>query len=194
MKAVSGSSKCVENLESRVLLSVNEPSAREQLALELINRARANPAAELPLLLNSTDPNVQNALSAFGVDRNALQTAWGSLVAAPPLAWNDALAAGALAHTQKMLEFDQQSHALPGEADLGTRFSLAGYSGYSTIGENIFASTHSPFEAHAAFMIDWGSGPGGVQSPARHRENILSTNFREVGISFIDGSSAHTGP
>src|SRR5438552_2797098 len=100
MKAVTASSNCVENLESRVLLSANEPSGREQLALELINRARMNPAAELPLLLNSTDPNVQNALSAFGVDRTALANTWASLVAAPPLAWNDALAAGALAHTQ----------------------------------------------------------------------------------------------
>ena len=39
----------LEPLESRMLMSV-EPSGREQLALELLNRARMNPAAELPLV------------------------------------------------------------------------------------------------------------------------------------------------
>ena len=33
----------------------------------------------------------------------------------------------------------------------------------------------------AAFAIDWGVGPGGIQSPAGHRDNMMSADFREVG-------------
>src|SRR5690349_15481943 len=72
----------VEQLEDRLTPSAG---AREQYMLELVNRLRLNPAAELPLLLNSTDPNVQSALSFFNVDTSVLQTQWSSLVAAPPL-------------------------------------------------------------------------------------------------------------
>lgn len=38
------------------------PTAREQELLELINRMRIAPAAELDLLLNSSDPDIKIAL------------------------------------------------------------------------------------------------------------------------------------
>src|SRR6266700_281358 len=86
----------LEALEDRTL-----PAAglREQYLLELINRMRMNPAAELPLLLNSTDPNVQNALSYFNVSTTLLQQQWVALVATAPLAWNDILGGTATAHS-----------------------------------------------------------------------------------------------
>src|SRR5262245_65555178 len=82
----------IEQLEDRVT-----PSAglREQYMLELVNRMRENPAAELPLLLNSTDPNVISSLNYFNVNQTTLQTQWNSLVAAPPLAWTESLALAA---------------------------------------------------------------------------------------------------
>ena len=49
-----------EALEDRTLLSAG---LQEQYDLYLLNRMRTDPAHELPLLVNSTDPNVQNALS-----------------------------------------------------------------------------------------------------------------------------------
>ena len=32
-------------------------------------------------------------------------------------------------------------------------------------------------------MIDWGNGPNGIQSPAGHRDNIMDSDWQEVGIS-----------
>src|SRR5438094_2066830 len=135
----------LEQLESRTLLSAGDPSAREQYLLELINRARVNPAAELPLLIHSSDPDVNTALSFFHVDLNLLMTQWSALTAEPPLAWNNDLATAALGHSQQMLAFDQQEHQLPGEPDLGTRITDAGYD-FSDAGENIFAFGTSVFQ------------------------------------------------
>src|SRR5258708_2711792 len=101
-----------EPLEDRFLLAAR---IHEQYLLELTNRMRANPAAELPLLLNSTDPNIQDSLSYFNVDRNLLAQQWASLVPAAPLAWNDILAGTALAHSSLMRDLDMQAHDLPGE-------------------------------------------------------------------------------
>ena len=58
-----------------------------------------------------------------------------------------------------MTAASSQSHQLPGEADLGQRFTDAGYTNLSTGGENIFAFASSETQAHAAFMVDWGGPP-----------------------------------
>lgn len=183
---------CLEQLEDRL-----NPSAgpREQYMLELVNRMRENPAAELPILLNSGDPNIAAALSYFHVNLTTLQTQWNTLVAAPALAWNDNLASSALSHDQAMLTAGVQSHQLPGEPDLGTRVSNAGYANWSTAGENIYAYADSIFSAHAAFAIDWGSTSTGIQSPPGHRQNIMSPNFRDIGIAVLDApSGSSVGP
>ena len=163
--------------------------------LELVNRMRANPAAELPILLNSNDPNVTSALSYFNVNLSVLQSQWSTLTSEPPLAWNDILATTALNHDQAMLAAGAQSHQLPGEADLGTRISNAGYANWSYVGENIFAYASSIFSAHAAFAIDWGSTPTGIQNPPGHRENIMDPGFRDVGIGVLDApGNPNVGP
>jgi hypothetical protein len=176
--------KAFEDLEPRTLLS--GPSPREQQMLELINRLRTRPAAELPLILNSKDPDIQNALSFFKVDRAELAKQWAGLTPVAPLAWSDALAKSALGHTQKMLALDQQSHQLPGEAPLLTRATSAGYQNASFVGENVFAFMDSVIHAHAGFAVDWGNGPHGLQSPPGHRENLMAGVFDEVGISIQD--------
>jgi uncharacterized protein YkwD len=182
-----------ETLESRTLLS--GPSAREQQMLELINRLRLHPAAELPLILQSKDPDVQNALSFFHVDVNALKGQWAGLTPVAPLAWNDALAKSALAHTRQMLAFDRQSHQLPGEAPLLSRAQTAGYQNASFVGENVFAFTNSVEHAEAGFAVDWGDGPHGLQSPAGHRDNLMAGVFNEVGISVQDSQAGKSvGP
>jgi hypothetical protein len=182
----------LELLEDRL-----NPSAglREQYMLELVNRMRGNPAAELPLLLNSSDADVNSALAYFHVDLPTLQSQWSTLTAAPPLAWNDNLAQSALTHDSAMLAAGTQSHQVAGEADLGTRISAAGYAGWSSLGENIYAYASSLFSAHAAFAIDWGSTPTGIQSPPGHRDNIMSTSFRDLGIGVLDApSNPNVGP
>jgi len=185
---------CLEQLEDRLTPSAGP---RAEYLLELVNRMRTNPAAELGLLLHSGDANVNNALAYFHVDPAVLAQEWAGLKAAPPLAWNDPLGNAALAHSQLMLPWDQQQHQLPGEADPGTRMAAAGYAPAQTFnwGENIYAYAESVFFAHAGLAIDWGATPTGIQSPPGHRNNILSTDFQEMGVGLVDAPAGmQTGP
>jgi hypothetical protein len=170
--------------------------------LELINRARLNPSAELQLLLNSSDPGVQGGINFFKVNKDVLASQWQSLQPVPPLAWNANLATAALTHSQQMLAFDQQSHQLPGEPSLGQRALAAGYD-YAFVGENVYASADSPLQSHAAFLIDWGNTATGIQQPPGHRDNTFAPQpgtddpvYTEIGISIVDGITGkpNTGP
>ncbi len=189
--AVAARRPRLEELEGRDLPAAG---VREQYALELINRMRAAPAPELSRLLNAGDPDVNNALTFFNVDRALLQQQWNGLVAVPPLAWNDSLASSALAHSQLMLQRDDQMHQFPGELDLLTRIQNAGYDA-GRVAENIFAYGKTVFETHAAFAIDWGSGPGGIQNPPGHRDNYMDSRYTEIGIGLVDATAGKaTGP
>jgi uncharacterized protein YkwD len=189
----------LEQLEDRLT-----PAAglREQYMLELVNRMRMNPATELPRLLNSGDPDIASALASFNVDKNVLAQQWATLTPAAPLAWNDTLANVALTHSQGMLQFDQQTHTLPGEQPLDTRLANAGFLtplpnvawSYNT-GENIAAFAKNVFQGHASLAIDWASGPSGMRSPPEHRINLMNPQFQEIGIGMVDATAGkQTGP
>ena len=82
------------------LYSIGDPTNEEQLYLELINRARANPTAEGLRLATTTDPNVLSAYSSFGVNLVLMQSQFGVIPPAPPLSLNATLTAAARAHSQ----------------------------------------------------------------------------------------------
>ncbi|HEX2971622.1 MAG TPA: CAP domain-containing protein [Tepidisphaeraceae bacterium] len=190
------------------------PSNEEQYWLELINRMRTHPAAELGRLVNivsgskpgtatwgnpaSVDPDVADALRYFNVSPSILQAQWGLLTAAQPLAWNNNLHTAAVGHNAKMIAYDEQSHQLPGELGLMERLNAAGYQGKTSTsgGENIYAYSYSVLYGHAGFAIDWGEGTGGMQDPAGHRKNLMNATFKEAGISITlqNDSSKETGP
>ncbi len=179
----------VEDLEERLTPTAG---VQEQYMLDLINRFRANPVAELSLILNSGNTAVNNGLSSYNVDRNALATQFASLTAVPPLAWNDSLGSSALGHSQAMLATSDPNpgHQVTGEADPWTRMVAAGYTNYSFLAENIYAFATAVFDAEAAFVIDWGANPPtGIQSPAGHRQNLLDSDLREVGIGLVNAPS-----
>jgi uncharacterized protein YkwD len=179
------------------------PTAREQENLELINRMRMNPAAELPLLLNSSDPDIASSLAYFKVDLTRLRSQWSLLKAVAPLAWSSQLNEAAIGHNQKMIQYDQQSHYIgvfdssgkftPYELSFPARITATGYN-FTYIGENIFAYATSTIENEAAWAIDWGgsAATGGIQDPPGHRDDIMSGNFREVGIAFTDETNPST--
>lgn len=179
---------------------MSDPTNDEQLLLELINDARLNPLGNAARYISSYSPlissaaNIQNALTFFGVDGSALQSAFQSLVSAQPLAWNGNLANAALGHNAEMIAGDQQSHQVlsQNEPDLGTRAQNAGYTNWSMLAENIFAFAEDPLQAHAGFMVDWGAGPGGMQNPPGHRTNIMSSGLREIGVSIVAETNAAT--
>lgn len=196
----------MEALESRLMFSLT-PTGLEQEMLELINRMRMNPGDELDQIFLSTDNNdpdyfttgdadVDGALSFFGVDDTTLLNQWSSLSPVSPLAWNEALYDAATAHSDRMILQNLQAHVLPADSSLGLlqeeglldRAVNAGYnwSGSVSVGENVFAYGESVFHTHAAFAIDWGNTPTGIQSPPGHRDNFMDANFQEIGISAIE--------
>jgi uncharacterized protein YkwD len=184
----------------------SDPTNDEQLMLEMVNRMRWDPAAELNVLVNlnpgspatwrtpkSNDPNVASALTFFNVDAAALASQWAGLAPrTAPLAWNSNLNNAAAGHNAAMIAADQQTHQAPGEPTLGTRLTNAGYT-YTAGAENVYAYATSIFYGHAGFAIDWGPGPGGMQSPPGHRDTMMNAGLREVGISITPESNPATG-
>jgi Ca2+-binding RTX toxin-like protein len=156
-------------------------TAVEQLILELVNRARLDPAGEAARL---------------GIKLNEGLKA-GTISSAPrdPLASNDALHNAADAHSQFMLDHDQFAHQGIGDGTPQSRIAAAGYSSAFTLGENIaFRGTTGPVDetAFAVAMyrdlfVDKGiSGRG-------HRVNILNSSYREIGVGEQTGVFSQGG-
>ena len=178
------------------------PSAFEQEMLELINRARLNPAGEFDAIIKNAatgeafSAEVTNAIRFFNVDLALFKTQMAAFAPVAPLAWSDALDNAATTHSNLMIQNDSQSHQLPGEAGLLDRIQAAGYNGLSAVAENVFAFTETVGYGHAGFIIDWGNGPGGMQEPAGHRISILSDRYTEIGIGAVseDNAATNVGP
>jgi len=184
--------------------SIGNPTGEEQLYLEYINRARANPAAEGVLLANAGAdyPEVQSAYDYFGVDLAKMMNEFAAINPAPPLSFNELLIDAARLHSQDMLDNTFQGHHSWNTAtdapdltkDPGYRLDQVNYP-WNQYGENVFSSAKSPFHGHAGFEVDWGNTPDGMQGPPRgHRESIHSPDFREVGIGVLNGSNHADGP
>ena len=188
---------------------MSKPSAYEQLTLEYVNALRTDPGGEYARLV-AQQANITSAVNYFGVDLGALAAQLGALSAAAPLAWSDQLSASAETHSQLMIAFDQQSHNLPGEPGLGARVTNAGYTGWSVLGENVYAFADDPLHGHAGFVIDWGYDDvdrnpdgtlksnwqvlgDGIQDPAGHRNSLMAISRTEIGIGVIQDVDPGTG-
>ena len=169
----------VERLESRQLLAAVHPTAVEQLEIELINRARANPTAEA---------------ARYGIDLNeGLAPGTISTAPKPPLAISPFVTDAARKHSQWMIDHDVFSHTGAAASDPKNRMIGAGYAFVIpwSSGENIgyrsqFPSVPDPVTTaariHQDLFVDAGIRGRG------HRKNILSTNFKEVGAGVVSGT------
>ncbi|MCE2950386.1 MAG: CAP domain-containing protein, partial [Betaproteobacteria bacterium] len=159
----------------------------EQALLELVNATRLDPLGDAARYissytpLTSPDPDIQSALNFFQVSGSLLLQQYGALTPARPLAWNEQLAVAARLHNAAMIAADEQSHQVAGEPSLGTRLTNQGYN-FTAAAENVYAYSESPLYAHAGFMVDWGYGTGGMQTPPGHRNAIMNNTYRELGI------------
>jgi len=180
---------------AQTLYNFGNPNADEQLYIELINRARANPSAEGGRLAATTDPGVTAAYTQFGVDLTVLQNEFNAIPATPPLAPSAALTSAARGHSLWMLNNATQSHDETNPAnDPGSRITAAGYDWW-TYGENIYAYSTSTWYGHAGFEVDWGTGGTyGMQNPRGHRNSIHNSSFREIGVGVQLGSNGTVGP
>ncbi len=172
--------------------SIGEPTDYEQLYLEYINRARADPQGEAQRLKNTADPEVLAAYSQFGVNLDLMVQQFSTLLPVQPIAFNQKLLAAARIHTQDMFDHAFQNHYGSDGSDPGARLTRQGYN-WQAIAENIYATARSVFYGHAGFEVDWGVGPGGMQSPPGHRNNIHNGFYREAGIGVINGSNTVSG-
>lgn len=99
----------------------------------------------------------------------------------PALHMNSALVSSAHAHSLAMARADTMSHQLAGEAFFGNRIANAGYN-YRYAGENVgWNSNMSTSGACALETMMYNETPPNDG----HRQNILSKNFRDVGISVV---------
>ena len=177
---------------------IGEPTDEEQLFLEYINRARANPTAEGQRLAASTAVDLQQVFEVYQVDLAKLKTDIATNLPAPPLAFEPRLLQSARGHSKWMLDHAWQAHEETDPVgDLNhitnttfDRIVAAGYD-YAGAGENVYAYSDGVEYGHAGFEVDWGFGPGGVQAELGHRNSNHNPNFADVGIGIANGS--HTG-
>ncbi len=174
------------------LWSIGNPTDSEQLYLELINRARANPTAEGARLAALTDPDIVASYNYFNVNLGTMQSEMAALVPAPPLAMSEKLLQSARNHSNDQFTHQFQGHTGSDGSSLSTRFNRVGYSA-SYAAENVYATSKNPQFGHAGFEVDWGTGPGGMQSGRGHRA-ITHAGFREVGIGIRAGTNGSVGP
>jgi Ca2+-binding RTX toxin-like protein len=162
-------------------------TAQEQLMLELINRARMDPAAEAARLGISLNQGLPS----------------GTISSTPKqvLAMNDDLVEAADNHSDWMLTNDQFSHTelstFPsGRTGLNPddRMEAAGYvfaTSVSAWGENIsWTGTPSGTINLSTAIVDQHKSL--FLSPG-HRENILDSTFREVGVGQEHGTFTSDG-
>ena len=153
-------------------IALTWPTRREFALLDLVNRARQDPLAEAARLGIPLD----DGLRPGSIDPRPM----------PPLAINPFLMEAARAHSRWMLATGQFGHGGAGGSDSTARIRAAGYPiGRSwRTGENIsWSGNTGPLDLVAAIQQHHDSL---MRSPG-HRINILTPQFREIGIGQAAG-------
>ncbi len=150
-------------------------TAAEQYGIELLNRARLDPAGQSGKYGVGLNQGIGD-LDPYTAGIQKL-----SITPKQPLAPNDAINSAATRHSAWMLNTDTFSHTGYAGTDAGQRMANAGYRG--VWGENIaFQGAHGRTaeqtiqEQHASLM-----------KSAYHRANMLTNYFQEVGYSQVIG-------
>jgi hypothetical protein len=161
----------LERLEARCCPAAIVMSDYEQLLLELVNRARSNPAAEAAFI---------------GIDLNEGLPA-GTITPAPkqPLAPHQSLVNAAAAHSQDMLDRDFFEHHNPEGKSPPDRMNAAGYPGMIAAAENIAWSGRAGIFGESFDVINLHEGL--FDSPG-HRRNLLGSSYREAGTGVRFGT------
>lgn len=161
-------------VQADVTYSYGDPTPAEQAHLEKINWARANPLAEAARLgIDVMEGVPSGAISGLPV---------------PPLTMNALLSQAASGHSADMAARDYFAHNSPEGVTAIDRISNTGYD-ISTANENLafvgstvaLNDVCSSLQMHDDLFFD-------EDFPNRtHRVNILSEDYKEVGISLAAG-------
>lgn len=164
------------------------PNGQEQEVVWLMNRARSDPGAEGNRLAVTNHPDVAIGRSQFQVDLNMLKQEFRDINAMPPAALDYRLSDAARAHAVNLIGRDSQDHdgQLDRVNDQGVRWT--NYRG------SVFSYANSAINAHAAFNIDWGPGPGNMQTGRGHRVGLMSAdaNYSNVGVAIVEETNSST--
>ena len=156
--------------EGAYSLNFQGPTAQEQLAIELVNRARADPLAEL---------GRQSDGFASGVSTNPSQ----------PLAVVGELQIAAVAHSLDMRQRGFFDHDNPDGESPFDRMDAVGYQ-YRSAGENIawaggYRDANSPAQIQRHHDGLWESDG--------HQRNFMSNGFSEIGMGVVTGPMSLNG-
>jgi uncharacterized protein YkwD len=159
----------LEHLEDRLVPAGTQPSALDQLMLEQLNDARANP-------------------TAYG---NSIGLDLSTVAPSQPLAWDTRLIAAAELHSQDMSANSYFGHNDLSGNDPGQRITAQGYT-WTSWGESIAAGYSATADALSALIIDNGIPDLG------HRRHLLAIDpvFQtqtQVGIGVLmNGTGPYT--
>lgn len=156
-----------ESLERRLVLADFSWTSEEVYLVELVNRARSDPAAEALRI----GYDLESELEPGEID---------NLVPTEPLALHPALTVAARNHSRDMSDRNFFDHENPDGDRAQQRAEAAGYDG--SAGENIAAGQASIDAAHVAWLESVG-----------HRRNVLSLwetftdsfHYDEIGVGFF---------
>ncbi len=152
-----------------------DATSQEQYFLELINRARANPAAEAA----RQGVDLNSGLSGGTISTNAKQ----------PLAFHPALLSASRGHASRMLALNFFAHTDPYTGKTAsTRARDAGYP--AGCGENL-AWFYNPEVSSDQARIDKLHSL--LFTSASHRQNMLLTGYDECGIGVVRGQNTVNG-
>jgi uncharacterized protein YkwD len=164
------------------LYNQGDPLPEEQYMLQLVNRARNNPAAEA---------------ARFGINLNeGLAPATISTNAKQPLCFNPQLLQAARDHSKWMIDYSFLTHVetngIHSGADPGGRMQSAGYvfSGSWTWGENVAwrgQTGSAPPVGPTVGILHQDLFVDSYASDRGHRVNLLNASFREVGLGVKTG-------
>lgn len=174
-RQATASAAFVDILEPRLLLTAVNLADEEQLVLELINRARANPNAEA---------------SRLGIALNAGLPA-GTISSTPkqPLAANQQLQNASVAHSLDMIARDFFAHTNPSGVTPGGRATAAGYEWW-TIAENI---AYIGYFGNPDINANTREAHDLLFESSGHRKNILMEEVEEIGIGIRSGAFIPAG-
>lgn len=170
---IAGPAVMVAPLQAQTRYDHGDPTVYEQLMLEMINRARANPAAEAARL----GIGLNDGLAAGTISPDPK----------PPYTFHPLLINAARGHTAWMLSSGTFSHTGAGGSSPGDRMTAAGYvfSGSSGWGENIaWGGTSGTVDvlAHTIARHDELFRSSG------HRTNICDDFMRDTGLGIQVGA------
>ncbi|MBN9400005.1 MAG: hypothetical protein J0I17_07510 ['Candidatus Kapabacteria' thiocyanatum] len=160
----------------------SDPSAEEVYMLELINRARMDPAAEGVRLMDTDDSTVQAVYRRLGIDKEATRKAFATYPKRPPLAFTALLSVLARSQTSDMVNNGYIGHVNSRGENLEERYRHVLYKPSGSYGENVATYAGGAWYGHCRLNVDWSPTD---QQPLSRRLNIMNFSggsHNEIGI------------